>query len=59
MKTKKVLAICIKSYPDEDDMLRFANGVIKEPGDVRQFIKGKKYYVVPHCFSEKYFKLIK
>ena len=51
-------AICLKTYPDEDDMVRFANGQIKKPEDVKINYKGKKYKVNVNGYDEKYYKLI-
>lgn len=53
----KVLAICLKTYPDEDDMQRYCDGEIK-PYEVKIYHKGRKYLVVKDFFDEEYYKLI-
>jgi len=52
----KVLAICLKTYPDEDDMRDYCDGKI-EPCDVKIYHKGKKYLVTKNC-NKEYYKLI-
>lgn len=58
-KNKKVLAVCKKTYVDEDDMIEYANGKIKEPSDVRIYYKGGNYIVDRKSFDKKYYKLLK
>ena len=53
----EVLAICLKTYPDEDDMRKYCDGELEKPGDVRIYHKGKKYWVTK-LFDEEYYKLI-
>ena len=52
----KVEAICLKTYPDEDDMQAYCDGDI-EPCEVRIYHKGKKYLVLPDGYDEEYFKI--
>ena len=52
----KVLATCLKTYPDEDDMVKYTEGKI-EPHQVKIYHKGRKYLVAKY-FDESYFKLI-
>lgn len=58
MEYKMKLAICLKTYPDEDDMQMFCDGDIDEPSDVRVYLKGEKYKVNPEMYNENYYKLI-
>lgn len=58
-KSKKVLAVCKKTYVDEDDMIEYANGNIKEPSDVRIYYKGGNYIVNKNSFDKRYYKLLK
>ena len=51
----QVLAICLKTYPDEDDMGLFYEGEL-EPCDVKIYHKGEEYLVNPQ-FDEEYYKL--
>ncbi len=53
---KKVLAICLKTYPDESDMQDYCDGNI-EPCNVKIYYKGKKYKV-GIGFNSEYFKLV-
>lgn len=55
----KVLAICLRTYPDETDMEKYCNGEITEVGDVKVYHKGRKYWVVPQFCNEEYFKIPK
>ena len=55
---KKVKAICLKEYPDEDDMISFVNGEL-EACEVRIFRKGKTYYVNLLGYDREYFKILK
>lgn len=52
----KLLATCLKTYPDEDDMVKYCDGEI-EPHKVKIYHKGRKYWVTKY-FDEKYYKLI-
>jgi len=54
----KVLAICLKTYPDEDDMQRYCEGKLKKPSDVKVYHKGRKYLVMPGYVDEEYYKII-
>jgi len=54
--SKKVLAICLKTYPDEEDMQRFCDGKI-EAYKVKIYHKGEKYSV-SKGFDSEYYKLI-
>ena len=51
----KIWAICIQSYPDEDDMMDYCKG-IKEPYEVKIYHKGRKY-LVEEGFDKRYYKL--
>ena len=51
----KIWAICIQSYPDEDDMVDYCEG-IKEPYEVKIYYKGRKY-LVEEGFDKRYYKL--
>ena len=56
MKKNRVLAICLKTYVDEDDMRSFCDGDI-ELDDVKIYFKGGQYLVYPN-YDEKYYKLL-
>lgn len=51
----KILAICIKSYPDEDDMRSYCDEEITLD-EVKIYYKGRKYWV-SKGYDEKYYKL--
>lgn len=53
---KKVLAECLKTYPDENDMLSFVCEEI-EPCEVKIYHKGRLYKVDPDADKE-YYKII-
>jgi len=55
---RKVLAKCLKTYPNEDDMQDYCDGKIKEPCDVRVFHKGRRYFVIKGNYDPDYFELI-
>lgn len=55
---KKVLAKCLKTYPDEDDMRNYCNGKINDPCDVKIFRKGRKYFVDEKHYNKNYFEVI-
>jgi len=55
---KKVLAICKKTYPDENDMIGYCDGEI-EPSEVKIYHKGRKYLVYPDHCDNKYFTIMK
>lgn len=52
---EKLLAICLKTYPDESDMQDFCDGKI-EACDVKIYYKGRKYKVAKG-FDKEYYKL--
>ena len=52
----KLLAICLKTYPNEDDMRDYCDGKI-EAFEVKIYHKGKKYWVTKY-FDENYYKLL-
>ena len=54
----QVLAICKKTYPDEDDMQKYCDGKIIEPSDVKIYHKGRKYLVMTEFYNEKYYTLV-
>ena len=51
----KIWAICIQTYPDEDDMIDYTEGD-KEPYEVKIYHKGRKY-LVERGFDKRYYKL--
>lgn len=51
-------AICLKTYPDEDDMYRCVQGQI-EPCDVKVNIKGDVSDVNPEYYNSEYWEIIK
>jgi len=55
---KKVLAVCKKTYPDENDMIDCYDGKIK-PCDVKIYHKGRKYLVYPDHCDKEYYTVIK
>lgn len=55
---KKVLAKCLKTYPDEDDMQEYCDGKINNPYDVKIYHKGRKYFVVEEHCDKDYYKII-
>ena len=42
----KVLAICLKTYLDEDDVDKFCNDELLDISQIRYYRKGKTYFVV-------------
>ena len=54
----KVLAICIKSYIDEDALREFLDGKKRSLNVYNLFRKGQEYYVVEKYYNKKYFKLV-
>ena len=52
---EKIYAICIQTYPDEDDMKDYAEGD-KQPYEVKIYHKGRKY-LVEKGFDKRYYKL--
>ena len=59
MKMKyKVLAICLKTYLNEDDVDEFCNDELLDISQIRYYRKGKTYFVVREFYDEKYFKII-
>ena len=54
---KKVKAIVLKTFPDQDDMQDCIDGNI-EPSDVKIYYKGEEHYVVPKHYDKSYFKII-
>ena len=52
----KIWAICIKSYPDDEDMFEFVEGN-KKLDEIRIYHKGKKY-LVNKGFDKKYYQII-
>ena len=55
---KKVYAICLKTYPDEDDMQKYCDGDIEKPEDVKIYYKGRKYKVMYEYYDKEYYKLV-
>ncbi len=55
---KEVLAKCTKSYPDENDMIEFAEGKITL-NEVRIYHKGEKHFVNAKFRKNEFFKVIK
>lgn len=55
----KVLAICLKTYLDEDDIEKFCNDELLDISQIRYYRKGKTYYVVAKYCDKDYFKIIK
>lgn len=53
----KVLAICLKTYPDEDDMQRYCDGEIA-PHEVKMNFKGTRHLVNPDHYDPEYFEII-
>jgi hypothetical protein len=54
-KEKQYLATCLKTYPDEDDMVMYYEGKI-EPHEVKIYHKGKKYLVTEN-YDKEYYKI--
>lgn len=54
---KSVLAICLKSYQDEDDYQEYLDG-IRSIDEVRTYIKGEKHFVVDKYYNKEYYKVI-
>lgn len=52
------LAICKRTYPDEDDMRDFCNEEI-ELNQIKIYFKGKKYVVITEFCDKYYWELIK
>jgi len=55
---RRVLAKCIKTYHDEDDMRDFEEGT-KKLCEVKTYLKGHKYYVIEQYCDKDYFEIIK
>ena len=51
----KIWAICIQTYPDENDMIDYTEGN-KQPYEVKIYHKGRKY-LVEKSFDKRYYKL--
>jgi len=58
MIMEKVLAKCLKTYPDEDDMMNYCDGKINDPCDVKIYHKGRKYFVVEKHYNKDYYEII-
>jgi hypothetical protein len=56
MEENKLLAICLKTYPNEDDMVAYCDGEI-EACDIKIYHKGRKYFVTKK-YDKNYFKLL-
>jgi len=57
MKNQK-LAICLKTYPDEDDMQKYCDGSLDKPEQVKVYQKGRKYFINPEYYDKEYYKII-
>jgi hypothetical protein len=53
----KVLAVCLKTYVDEDDMVEYCEGKITKPCQVKIYHKSKKYWVVAQYVNQEYYKI--
>ena len=53
----QVLAVCIKTYVDEDDMIEYCEG-IKKPCEVKIYLEGSKHLVLEKYASKEYYKII-
>ena len=49
----KIMAVCLKTYPDDDDMEAYVRGEI-EPCEVRIYYMGKTYPVVDGYYDNEY-----
>ena len=54
----KKLAICLKTFLDEEDLDRFLNDELKNITDIGVFRKGQQYMVVEKYYDKNYFKLV-
>ena len=54
----KKLAICLKTYLDEDDLEMFLNDELENITDIGVFRKGQRYMVVEKYYDKNYFKLV-
>ena len=54
----EALAVCLKTYPDEDDMRAFCDGDIIEASDVKIYHKDKKYWVNPKFVDLNYYRVL-
>ncbi len=54
---RKVLAKCLKTYPNEDDMLEYCDGIL-EPCDVRINYKDDLHYVVEKYYNKEYYEVV-
>lgn len=52
----KVLAKCLLTHPDENDMMSWYDGEI-EPFQVKIYYRDKFYPVNPNFYDEEYFEL--
>ena len=55
--TSLVLAKCLKTYPDEDDMQKYCDGEIS-PCEVKIYHKGRKYFVVEKYCDKDYYEIV-
>ena len=51
----KIKAICLKTYPDEGDMIDYVEGNLR-PCDVMIYKKGKTYEVDSEYYDPEYFQ---
>ena len=56
LREGEVMAICKRTYPDEDDMQDCCDGRI-EPYEVKIYYKGEKYPVMSVFVNTEYFEI--
>jgi hypothetical protein len=54
----KVLAICIKTYIQEDDLQEFLDGTRESLSQESIMREGKEYLVIEKYYNKKYFRLV-
>ena len=55
--SKRVLAVCIKTYVDEDDMVEYCEG-IRKPCEVKVYVRGSEHLVYEKYVNKEYYKVI-
>lgn len=55
MQPNYILAVCLQTYHDEDDLELFLEGNIQE-SEIRTYEKGKTYYVVEDLYDKDYYR---
>lgn len=54
---KQVLAECLVTFPDENDMISYTEGNLK-PRNVKIYYKGQAYYINEKHYDKDYFEIV-